>query len=168
MKHIEYFPKSDLAVPHYIENSKLLLTNIYKEDHTPDINDIVSISNILRYMKDGLAKQLGHPDSKLLIDIIIKFKSLHSTNSILNNFNKLSKLLEEDFWIFFITFNLYETLEEKDFNTFLINKQPNIYPILTKKPLVNKFNESLKEYFLSNPKNAHYLIDKNSKKILKM
>lgn len=166
MEPIRYLPLTDLAVPVYIENANILLSQIAKKGFSLDINDVVSIFNILRYLDDGLEKQLNYPDRESLKSMIVEFCQSHGHNHILNFFSQLSRWIENDFWRFFVSFGLEKKLKEEDFNTFLSHQQPNIHPILIQKSLHQKFRQSLREYFLSNVKNVHYFIDEKDKQYL--
>lgn len=166
MEPIRYLPLTDLAVPVYIENANVLLSQIAKKGFSLDINDVVSIFNILRYLDDGLEKQLNYPDRESLKKLIVEFCQSHAPEHILNNFSQLYRWLDNDFWRFFVSFGLEKKLKEEDFDAFLSHQQPNIHSILIQKSLHQKFRQSLREYFLSNVNNVHYFIDEKDKQYL--
>lgn len=160
LEPIRYLPISDLAVPYYMDKAKSQLSQVIEKDFSPDINDIVSIFNILRYMSDGLEQRLDNPDRKSLTYVIIEFCKLVTPNDMLTHFNQLSRWLDDDFWEFFVSYKLERNLSEDEFCRFLTSEEPNIRPILLQKPLCKKFRKSLRDYFLSNIKNVCYLIER--------
>lgn len=159
MEPIRYLPRSDLALPFYVEKAISIVSQVVETEFSPDINDIISIFNILRYMDDGLEQQLGNPDRKPLKRLIIEFSQSRGVSGVFADFNKLYRWLNDDFWQFFVSFRLEKKLKEKDFSDFLSTQKPNIRPILFQKKLCNKFRWPIREYFLSDLRNVSYLIE---------
>ncbi|NER80406.1 MAG: hypothetical protein F6K42_12680 [Leptolyngbya sp. SIO1D8] len=141
-----------------MKSAKTLLCQVQEKNFSPDINDIVSISNILRYLNDGLEQQLDSPDRETLMRVIGEFCRSSSPVEILAYFNQLSRGFDNDFWSFFAKFRIEKKLKEDNFEAFLSSQKPNIGPILIQAPLRNKFRRSLRDYFLSNVENVRFLI----------
>lgn len=158
MEPIRYLPTSDLALIFYLESANTLLCQVQEKKFSPDISDIVSISNILRYLDDGLEQQLNNPDRGSLMRMIVEFCRSSSPVEILAHFNQLPRRFDNDFWSFFTRFGIEKNLKEDDFEAFLSNQKPNISSILIQAPLQNKFRRSLRDYFLSNVENVRFLI----------
>ncbi|MEI6893832.1 MAG: hypothetical protein V5789_04190 [Colwellia sp.] len=160
MEPIRYLPKSDLAVPSYLESAKSLLTQLSKGELSPSINDIVSISNILRYIEDGLGEYLGNPDPRELKKTIIEFCQSNGSIGVLDQFSQLDGWLDADFWQFYGCFGLEKKLEEAEFASFLSQEEPSIRPILFQTKLRKRFKSSIRDYFLSNAENVRYLLER--------
>lgn len=158
METVRYLPLSDLAVPFNLRNAKNIIYQIQEQNFSLDINNIVSVNNILRYLDDGLEEQLENPNKASLKAILIDFIRSNSPTEILTQLSDLPRYLDEDFWSFFIDFKIEKKVSEEDFRAFLFDQKPNLRAILLQSPLRNRFRRSLREYFLSDIENVSFLI----------
>ena len=87
-----------------------------EEEFLPDINDIVSISNILRYLDDNLEEQLNNPDRDSLMRVVGEFCRAHNKRSFINSLDLRNKYAHGSHW------GTGEKEQEHEFNYFQMLK----------------------------------------------
>jgi hypothetical protein len=158
---IKYLPRSDLAIHHYLEKASAYIPELNRLQQIDNITVLMSVYSIIRYIDDGLSEYVGNPKREQLKSLIVDFIKTRTGTEIAGTLNELNHVFHDDFWDFFITFEVYRKLDEVDFGKFLVTYRPNIRPLLCRKPLMKAFPLALKEYFLSDPSNVRFLIEQN-------
>jgi hypothetical protein len=161
MEQIMYLPHSDLAVPYYLKKASALISEITEVQSLQSIEEAISIYNIIRYIDDGLSVFIRNPDRKNLEYLINKFIESKSALQLLESIEDMNHMYYDDFWDFLVKYNIIQKTDVEIFLSFLSNHHPSIYPMLRQKYLINAFPIAIKDYFLSDPGNARFLIEQN-------
>ncbi len=139
MEAIRYLPRSDLAIQHYLERATEAISELTRLQQLDTIESAVSVYNILRYIDDGLSQYLGDPDKPALKRLVVDFIKSRTSIQIAESLGELNYTLNDDFWDFFTSFGIYQTVDDSAFRLFLSTHQPSILPLLRQKTVAETF-----------------------------
>lgn len=139
---------------HYIYQIDSFLKNI---DLTSinDINEILQLYNISKYIKDGLYE----PND---INLMQKIKSVSLSfrnENYLDEYENVEVELDYSFWQLFIQLKIYTFYSDDTFKSFLDKSSICLDYLLSNKVLVKHYESIIKEYILSNSENVEDIFD---------
>ena len=155
---IKFYPPNDLASFYFIEQSINVIINFDNTKTYTDMNDIIELYNIIKYINDN-----RFPKEKIDTNLLLSFKKtsniiitnffldcLHDTNFI-EYYSTLEPNYHDDFW---------EILEQRDYiknfnkeiiKNLIISNDNLLFEIVHRKKIVNIFDKSITEKMLSCP-----------------
>lgn len=163
---IEYFSKADLAWPHYLSMAEPILQNFEKTKSFNDINDILELYQIKRYIDANQFLPHWSDDDKsnfkeIVKDIwntIRKYWLTIDDNNFIHLFNTIEFSYRDSFWDLIEVFEIYKKILKETFVNVLNSKHIYIPDVLHHKKIVKHFAQEIKGYMLKNEKSAELLL----------
>ena len=157
---IKYYEISDLSSSYFMNAADSFLNNFDFKQVTVDINIIIECFNITKYIEAGISDRWAKNTKSKLNKYICIFFHENIDKSLVNLYNSVENEYRSDFWELFSRFKLFNIYDLKSFSHFIDNQKPNIIYLLQNKNIVNKYEDCLKQYFLSDFNNITILINK--------
>lgn len=164
MKTISYFGLSDMAASHYVDLCEEILTSLSETTELVDVNEAITLFNVLRYADAGLKKRWAESLIAQARKLVGVFGSTVDSTRLSKLYNSVESQYVYDFWHLFSSYRWYRKVPASSFEAFLASEKPAIRPILAQKSLMHEYADELKTYFLSNPENATIFIGSKNKK----
>lgn len=155
---IKFYPPNDLASFYFIEQSINIIINFDNTKTYTDINDIIELYNIIKYINDN-----RFPKEKIDTNLLLSFKK--TSNIIITNFF-LDYLNDINFIEYYSTLepnyhdDFWEILEQRDYikkfnketiKNLIVSNDKLLFEIVHRKKIVNIFDKSITEKMLSCP-----------------
>lgn len=166
-KRVYFFSPIDLSVGHNLEFVEKAIAK-YKTNPATTLTDVIELYHIkklidndcrLNRWSDAQFTQLKE-DTKTYNDIIAKYFSKISRNTLEKCFDALEWGYRQAFWDIIDQFKLYEVIDNDFISYVARNKQNDLTQILYCKGVVEKFKARLREIMLEDHNTALILIDK--------
>ena len=163
---IEFFSKADGASGHYLALAEPILRNFDKEKSIEDINDIIELYQIKRYIDADLF--LAHWSEnhrsyfkeivKDIWNVISKYWVTIDNRNFGNLFNAIEFSYWDSFWDLIETFENYKNISKEMFVKVLNGKHIVLRDVLHHKKLVKYYGQEIKQHMLENEKSAELLL----------
>ena len=163
---IEFFSKADLASGHYLALAESILRNFDKGKSIDDINDIIELYQIKRYIDADLF--LAHWSEndrsyfkevvKDIWNTIRKYWITIDDCNFWEQFNTLEFSYRDSFWDLIVTFENYKNIPTELFVKVLNIKHFFLCDVLHYKKLVRYYGREIKQHMLENEKSAELLL----------
>ncbi len=132
-----------------------------------DINHILDLYAIFELLKEGNKLTIWDEDaineyhaiSKDFPKVVGVFVSQIENYNLLEIYNKVSNLNRFDFWKLFNDFKMYEKISSDTFSE-LLKLDVSLYYILAYKKIVEKYDECLSDYIISNEDSIEIILNK--------
>lgn len=156
---IKYYPPNDLCHYYYIKNISNFISNTFDKEKTySDINDIMELYNVIKYIDDksipfpsdiknslSVFKQIANKKIAMFFNKILTNDNFHE------NYSKLNVVYRNDFWKILDTRHFVNQSNSEAISN-LIASDNNLFSIiLHRQYLVKKFDKILTEKMLQNP-----------------
>jgi len=163
---IKFFSKSDGASGHYLALAEPILRNFDKEKSIDDINDIIELYQIKRYIDDNQFIERWSENERANFKEVVKeiWKTVQKFWVTIDdlNFRKLFNALEfsyrDSFWDLIETFEIYKKISKKTYVKVLNGKHIFLRDVLHHKKLVKYYGQEIKQHMLENEKSAELLL----------
>ncbi len=166
VNRIKFFSKADGAYVHYLSLAEPILRNFDKEKSIDDINEIIELYQIKRYIDADLFLAHWSENDRNIFREIVKdiwntIRKYWITIDDLN-FKKLFDSLEysyrDSFWDLIETFENYKDISKEIFVKVLNSKHIFLRDVLHHKKLVKYYKQEIKQHMLANEKSAELLL----------
>lgn len=177
-KRVKYYSNSDMSVGFYLDRLKDVIDAIDNNSNLTDINDALELVNIVKFIDNGIYSTKWKKSyvnglsakSKILKSLVGKYFSGLSVDGIGKAITALDTNYYDDFIATFSTYKLGDKVSEDEFKDLLDGAGIPVWDILESKYLVEKFPDTIKELFLSNPRNfetflSNYTYSHNKRKL---
>jgi hypothetical protein len=169
---IEFFSKADGASGHYLALAEPILRNFDKEKSVDDINDIIELYQIKRYIDADLFLAHWSENDRSYFKEIVKdiWNTIRKYWFTIDdrNFRKLFNSLEfsyrDSFWDLIETFENYKNISKEIFVKVLNSKHIFLRDVLHHKKLVKYYGQEIKQYMLENEESAELLLTQYEEK----
>lgn len=156
---IKYYPPNDLCHYYYIKNISNFISNTFDKEKTySDINDIMELYNVIKYIDDksipfpsdiknslSVFKQIANKKIAMFFNKILTNDNFHE------NYSKLNVVYRNDFWKILDTRHFVNQSNSEAISN-LIASDNNLFSIILHRPnLVKNFDKVLTEKMLQNP-----------------
>ena len=163
---IKFFSKADGASGQYLVLAEPILRNFDKEKSIDDINDIIELYQIKRYIDADLflprwtESDRGYFKEvvKELWNIIRKYCITIDDRNFRKLFNSLEFSYRDSFWDLIETFEIYKNISKEIFVKVLNGKHIFFHDMLLHKKLVKYYGQEIRRHMLENEKSAELLL----------
>ena len=163
---IQYFSQNDLSIVWYLQQIEKLLINLDTLTLVKDINDILELYHIKKYIDNGNylpSWEKDYIDSlKSMVDsfsgIIVKYLQEIPKEALFDYYKLIDWGYTESFWEVVVKYNLLHLIDESFLDNVLAEDR-NLRLILQQKQIVSKFGTYLKNKMMNNSLSAHILLD---------
>jgi len=163
---IKFFSNADGASGHYLALAEPILRNFDKEKSIDDINDIIELYQIKRYIDADLFLPSWTESDRSYFKEIVKeiWSSIGKYWIIIDdrNFRRLFKALEfsyrDSFWDLIEKFENYKNISKGIFVKMLNSKQVYLRDVLHHKKLVKYYGQEIKQHMLVKVESAELLL----------
>ena len=166
---IKYYPTNDLCHYNYIKNISNFISNTFDKEKTySDINDIMELYNVIKYIDDksipfssDIKNSLS--DFKQIANkkIAMFFNKILTNDNFHENYSKLDVVYHNDFWEILDITPYINSSNTNAISTLILSNDNLFSKILSKPNLVKKFDKVLTKKMLENPNlSTTILIDK--------
>lgn len=163
---IKFFSKGDGASGHYLALAELILRNFDKEKSIDDINDIIELYQIKRYIDADLFLPSWTESDRshfkeIVKDIwntIRKYWIKIDDRNFRKLFNSLVFSYRDSFWDLIEIFEIYKKFSKEIFVKVLNSKHIFLRDVLHHKKLVKYYGQEIKQHMLENEKSAELLL----------
>lgn len=163
---IKFFSKADSASGHCLVLAEPILRNFDKEKSIDDINDIIELYQIKRYIDaDLFLPRWTESDRGYFKEVVKELWNTIRKYCITiddRNFRKLFNALEfsyrDSFWDLIETFEIYKKISKEIFVKVLNSKHIFLRDVLHHKKLVKYYGQEIKQHMLENEKSAELLL----------
>ena len=156
---IKYYPPNDLCHYYYIKNISNFISNTFDKEKTySDINDIMKLYNVIKYIDD---KSISFPsniknslsDFKQIANkkIALFFNKILTNDNFHENYYNLDVLYRDDFWEILDIRHYVNQSNSKAISNLIASDDNLFSTILHRQYLVKKFDKILTEKMLKNP-----------------
>jgi hypothetical protein len=156
---IKYFGLTDLSAAYYIEQSKKVLKEYNTQSNVSNINDIIELFNIDKYIKTDIELGIEKTASQLINKCISTYLSSISSIPLCILFKEVDNDYHDEFWEFFTKYKIFNRFTDVEFTEFLQTEHPFIRSILQNEKLVAVYDECIGEYFIEDVYNAIIILD---------
>lgn len=164
MQQIKFYSESDMASGWQL---KLITEKINTKtiQHDWTINDMLDFYNMLKYFE--IENFMNYIVQEINVNIEEYLKEVRQRigvfigsykNNYLALYDQVDYARKDDFFEILERYNLYKSLDIKEFKTFLRKENVHIYTILRFKKIIHHFDELVKEVLLSDPSNAEIIL----------
>ena len=168
MERVQYYEINDLAIGYDVENMEVVMQNFDHNKKYEDINDIIELNNIRKYIEKGIyprnwsSKDISNSKnvSKMYKMIIGKFLNCISEENIEKILKSLERCYKSTFWELFSDFNIFNKISPERIEVIICNSGNIVYDLLKYKKIVNKYGKVIREELLSNYSYATLILDK--------
>ena len=168
MERVQYYEINDLPIGYHVESIERVIKSFDKNKKYDDINDIIELNNIRKYIEKGIYPNYWSPEeismsrqtSKLYMGIIGKFLGCISDKYIEKVFESVEICYKSSFWELFNDFNIYKKISPNMIKYILHKSENSIYDLLKYKKIVNYYGKTIREELLSNNFSAKLILDK--------
>ena len=168
MERVQYYEINDLPIGYHVESIERVIKSFDKNKKYDDINDIIELNNIRKYIEKGIYPNYWSPEeismsrqtSKLYMGIIGKFLGCISDKNIEKVFESVEICYKSSFWELFNDFNIYKKISPNMIKYILHKSENSIYDLLKYKKIVNYYGKTIREELLSNNFSAKLILDK--------
>ena len=168
MNRIKFYSPSDMSVGHNLERAFEIIKSFDFNRDDYGINEIIEFYNISCYIDNNLFLTSWSKSDLEEIKIVTKqYKILLSKiynnisdDNLSNLFKNVERNYTDNFWELFNKYKVYKNITEKEFEIILNDLNPSLFELLQNKHLINYFEVSIRNYILSDSKNAEILLDK--------
>lgn len=151
---------------HYLSLAEPILRNFDKEESIDDINDIIELYQIKRYIDADLFLAHWSENDRSYFREIVKdiWNTIRKYWITIDdrNFKKLFYSLElsyrDSFWDLIVTFENYKHISKEIFVKVLNSKHIFLHDVLHHKKLVKNYGQEIRQYMLENEKSAELLL----------
>jgi len=165
-ERVVFFSKEDMAGGFELQKGEQILRSNLKTDYL-DINDILELYHIKKYIDNELYLKTWTSDDisnfkqkvKNFNQRIGKFMSTINNDNIVNIYNTIIFDYIDSFWELFDNYGTYKNISNEKFIEILNIEDFMINYVLHHKRIVDRFNNTLKDYLLTHNKNAEILLD---------
>lgn len=169
---IKFFSKADGASGHYLALAEPILRNFDKEKSIDDINDIIELYQIKRYIDADLFLDHWSENDRSYFKEIVKniwntIRKYWITIDDLNFkrlFNALEFSYRDSFWDLIETFENYKNISKGIFIKVLNSKHIYLRDVLHHKKLVKYYGREIKQHMLENKESAELLLSQYEEK----
>ena len=166
---IKYYPTNDLCHYNYIKNISNFISNTFDKEKTySDINDIMELYNVIKYIDDksipfssDIKNSLS--DFKQIANkkIAMFFNKILTNDNFHENYSKLDVVYHNDFWEILDITPYINSSNTNTISTLILSNDNLFSKILSKPNLVKKFDKVLTKKMLENPNlSTSILLDK--------
>jgi hypothetical protein len=163
---IKFFSKADGASGHCLVLAEPILRNFDKEKSIDDINDIIELYQIKRYIDADLFLPRWTESDRDYFKEVVKelWNTIRKYCITIDdcNFRKLFNTLEfsyrDSFWDLIETFEIYKKISKEIFVKVLNSKHIFLRDVLHHKKLVKYYGQEIKQHMLENEKSAELLL----------
>lgn len=166
---IKYYPPNDLCHYNYIKNISNFISNTFDKEKTySDINDIMELYNVIKYIDDksipfssDIKNSLS--DFKQIANkkIAMFFNKILTNDNFHENYSKLDVFYHNDFWEILDITPYINSSNTNAISTLILSNDNLFSKILSKPNLVKKFDKVLTKKMLENPNlSTSILLDK--------
>nr|QGT51060.1 hypothetical protein Firmicute1046_1360 [uncultured Firmicutes bacterium] len=157
-ERVKFYSINDLSVCHYINRVESVLNSFIEVTEITNINEIIELYNIWLffqykiYSRDWNEEQLANYCKIVnqFPEIIGKFFSKISLNSLNSIFQTIRYDYIEDFWKLISKYKIYEKISNDTFKKITPNERFCLTDVLKYKPLVEKFSGEIVNYMKQN------------------
>ena len=144
MERVQYYEINDLPIGYHVESIERVIKSFDKNKKYDDINDIIELNNIRKYIEKGIYPNYWSPEeismsrqtSKLYMGIIGKFLGCISDKNIEKVFESVEICYKSSFWELFNDFNIYKKISPNMIKYILHKSENSIYDLLKYKKIV--------------------------------
>lgn len=163
---IEFFSKADGASGHYLALAEPILRNFDKEKSINDINDIIELYQIKRYIDaDLFLSHWSENDRSYFKEIvkdiwntIRKYWITIDDRNFRELFNSLEFSYRDSFWNLIDIFENYRNISKGIFIKVLDSKYIYLRDVLHHKKLVKYYGQEIKQHMLTKVESAEFLL----------
>lgn len=169
---IKFFTKADYVCVEHLSLAEPILRNFDKEKSFTDINDIIELYQIKRYIDAELFLPRWTDNDQRFFKEIVKdfwnsirkyFITIDDLNFI-KLFNSLEFRYRNSFWDLVETFEIHKNISKKKFIDVLKSKHTFLQDVLQHKKLVKYYGQEIKQHMLENEKSAELLLTQYEEK----
>lgn len=164
-ERVVFFSKEDLARRFELQKGEHILRAETNSDYS-DINDVFELYNLKQYIDNEIfLKSWTQEDiivfKKKAIEfgtIVSKFMSSISDANIESLYNQLIIDYKSSFWEVLSNQGFYKNISADKFKTILENNPHFIREILSHKKLVDHYNNTIRDFFMTHPESAEIIL----------
>jgi hypothetical protein len=158
-RRVKYFGLSDLSASYYIEQSKYVINNINTRIVFTNINDIIELFVIKKYLDTDVELGFTKKSLALIKENICAYLGSLKIITLDILFKDVEDDYRDEFWEFFTRYKLYSHFNTVQFSEFLQSEKPDLRSILPNEKLVAVYDECIGQYFVEDVFNATLLLD---------
>ncbi|USN97317.1 MAG: hypothetical protein H6799_03010 [Candidatus Nomurabacteria bacterium] len=161
-ERVRFYSNSDMSIGFYLARLKKVVDAIDATNNSVrDINEALELFNIIQFIdnnlfhKDWTEEYTDKLKSKspLIKSTVAKFFNSLTPEKISDNIKTLHREYYDDFIANFSTYKLGEKVSNEDFKKLLEESGLSVIDVMESKYLVQKYPNSIKDLFLSDPRN---------------
>lgn len=168
MGRVQYYSVNDLAIGYDIENMEKVIMNFNYDKKYDNINDVIEIYNIKKYIDQGIYPSFWLPEdlkkskdiSKQYMKIVGKFCGTISNQNIENLFDSVEIEYKSNFWEIINNFKVYKKISNDKLYDLLNKSKGIIHSLLEYKELVDYYGEVIRDELMSEDSYAKLILNK--------
>lgn len=161
-ERVRFYSNSDMSIGFYLARLKKVVDNIDATSNSvKDINDALELFNIIQFIDNNLFHKDWTKEytdklksqTPLIKSIVAKFFNSLTPEKISDSIKTLNREYYDDFIANFSKYKLGEKVSDEDFKKLLEDSALSVIDVMESKYLVQKYPNSIKDLFLSDPRN---------------
>ncbi|CEN81263.1 hypothetical protein [Paraclostridium sordellii] len=168
MGRVQYYSVNDSAIIYDKENMDRVIMNFNFDKKYENINDIIEIYNIKKYIDQGIYPSFWLPEdikkskdiSKKYMKIVGKFYGTISNQNIEDLFDYVEIEYKSNFWEIFNDFKVYKKISNDKIHNLLNKSKRIVHYLLEHKDLVDYYGQVIRDELVSEDFYAELILDK--------
>lgn len=169
MQRVKFYSPNDLACGRNLKKCELIIKDYDNGNKVEnDINDIIEIYNIKKYLDNKLYLRNWTPEdmdrfekfNRKIFGIVARYIKTINDEIIASIIDDIVFYYKEEFWELVDKFKVYENVSENKVHELLLVSKVRLHEILKHKDLTEHFGRVIKDYMLSESNSAKILLDK--------
>ena len=165
---VKYYSSQDLSCGYNLEKAEDILKNYDETLEYQNINDIIELYNIKKYIDNELYLKTWTTEEKEKYNMIVQsfprkiaifIQKIHD-QTFVEMYNELDFDYQKDFWMLVGKYGTYKKITKEIFKNFLKDEKPLLYSLLSCKKVVEYFEEEIRSYLISCPDTTGILLSK--------